>query len=81
MRRDRGNRQRRGFDARRFVRSLEGQLVIGFFILLYGVGGTLIWYFYGASAAVVGLGCITGGLIFFLLLYGLVSLIGYLAGG
>jgi len=73
-------RQRSGFDPRRFAQSQEGQLVIGFFILLYTVGGGLIWFFYGGAAALLGLLCITGGLCFFLLLYAIVWLIGRWAG-
>ncbi len=71
--------RRRSFDPVRFVRSTEGQLVIGFFVILYGVGGALIWYYYGLSGAIAGWLCITGGLVFFLLLYGLVSLAGWWA--
>ena len=71
--------RRRGFDPARFVRSTEGQLVIGFFVILYVVGGGLIWYFYGPGGAIAGGLCITGGLFFFLLLYGLVSLAGWWA--
>ena len=72
-------RKSRGFDPIRFARSTEGQLVIGFFLLLYLVGGGLIWYFYGLGGAVLGSLCITGGLLFFLLLYAIVSLIGWWA--
>ena len=72
-------RKSRGFDPVRFARSTEGQLVIGFFLLLYFVGGGLIWYFYGPGGALLGWVCITGGLLFFLLLYAIVSLIGWWA--
>jgi hypothetical protein len=72
-------RQSRGFDPFRFARSTEGQLVIGFFVLLYVVGGGLIWYFYGRAGALLGWLCMTGGLLFFLLLYAIVSLIGWWA--
>lgn len=73
------SRRRRGFDPVRFVRTTEGQLVIGFFVILYLVGGALIWYSYGLGGAIAGWLCITGGLFFFLLLYGLVSLAGWWA--
>ncbi|HHW85905.1 MAG TPA: hypothetical protein GX400_06820 [Chloroflexi bacterium] len=73
------NRGRRSFDPMRFVRTTEGQLVIGFFVILYVVGGALIWYYYGLGGAIAGWLCITGGLFFFLLLYGLVSLAGWWA--
>ena len=73
-------RRRSSFNARRFARSTEARLVISFFVLLYGMGGGLIWLFYGQGAALLGLACITGGLFFFLLLYAIMSLIGYWAG-
>lgn len=73
------SRRRRGFDPVRFVRTTEGQLVIGFFVILYAVGGALIWRYYGLGGAIAGWLCITGGLVFFLLLYGLVSLAGWWA--
>ncbi len=73
-------RKQRCFDPFRFARSLEGQLVIGFFLVLYGVGGGLIWIFYGKAAALLGMVCMTGGLFFFLLLYAIVWLIGWWAG-
>lgn len=69
-----------GFDPRRFVRTTEGQLVIGFFVLLYVVGGLLIYWFYGVGGMILGLSCITGGLFAFVLLYAIVSLIGWWAG-
>lgn len=73
------HRRRTSFTARRFAKSTEGQLVIAFFVLLYGVGGGLIWLFYGRAAALLGLACISGGMLFFLLLYAIMLLIGYLA--
>ena len=73
------SRKGRGFDPFRFARTIEGQLVIGFFILLYVVGGALIWTFYGPGGALLGWVCMTGGLLGFLLLYGIVSLIGWWA--
>ena len=35
--------------------------LIGFFILLFIVGGGLIWLLYGNGAAVLGIGCIVVG--------------------
>jgi hypothetical protein len=63
----------------RFVRTTEGQLVIGFFAILYVIGGALIWVYYGLGGAIAGWLCITVGLFFFVLLYGLVSLAGWWA--
>jgi len=73
-------RNRQAFNPRRFARSQEGQLVVAFFILLYVVGGGLIWFFYGLYAALLGIACMTGGLFFFVLLYAIVWLIGRWAG-
>lgn len=73
-------RRRSAFDPRRWARSTEGQLVLGFFGLLYIVGGGLIWLFYGRAAALLGLLCMTGGLLFFLLLYLIVWALGRWAG-
>ncbi|MFZ4850029.1 MAG: hypothetical protein ACOYL7_12940 [Caldilinea sp.] len=72
-------KRRRSWNPADFVRTTEGQLVIGFFVILYIVGGALIWAYYGAGGAIAGWLCITGGLVFFLLLYGLVSLVGWWA--
>lgn len=65
---------------KRFMRGTEIQLVVGFFVLLYVVGGGLIWIFYGQPAAILGMLCMTGGLLFFLLLYGIVWALGKWAG-
>ena len=73
------SRRRAGFDPVRFVRSTEGQLVVGFFVLLYVLGGGLIWFFYGLGGALLGWFCMTGGLLFFLLLNAIVSLFGWWA--
>ena len=73
-------RQRKGFNPRRFEQSGEVQLVTGFFVILFVVGGGLIWAFYGPGPALMGAICMLGGLIFFLLLFGLVWLLGRWAG-
>lgn len=49
----------------------DRNLLLGFFALLFIVGGGLIWYFYGASAAALGVVCIALGAI----LTGLVALL------
>jgi hypothetical protein len=43
------------------------------------VGGGIIWFFYGRGGALLGWLCMTGGLLFFLLLYAIVSAIGWWA--
>lgn len=73
-------RSQRGFNARRFARRGDVQMVTGFFVLLFVVGGGLIWLFYGLGPALMGIACMVGGMLSFLLLYGLVWLLGYWAG-
>jgi len=60
--------------------SADRQFMLGFAALLYIVGGALIWYFYGLYAALLGIGCMTGGILFLLALYSLFALIGKWAG-
>ena len=78
--RRRSNRKGGGFDPRRFAQSTEARLVVAFFVLLYVVGGGLIWLFYGPQAALLGAFCMTGGLLLFAVLYGIVWLLGRWAG-
>lgn len=76
--------RRRAFDPARFAHSTEARLVAGFVIILYAVGGGLIWLIYGPRAALMGALCMTGGLLFFLavsaLVYVVVALMGRWAG-
>jgi len=73
-------RNQRGFSSRRFASSGEVQLVVGFFVILFVVGGGLIWLFYGFGPALMGVICMAGGMLFFALLFGLVWLLGRWAG-
>jgi apolipoprotein N-acyltransferase len=41
----------------------DRNLLLGFFALLFIVGGGLIWVFYGAGAAALGVACIALGAI------------------
>ena len=50
-------------DLRAFARQTNARLVIGAFILLFGVGLALIYFIYGGGAAMVGLLCLLGGLV------------------
>jgi hypothetical protein len=52
----------------------DRNLLLGFFALLFIVGGGLIWYFYGAGAAALGVACIALGA-------GLVGLLALLMAG
>ncbi len=49
----------------------DRRLLLGFFALLFGVGGGLIWLIYGSGAAALGVGCMALGAV----LAGLVLLI------
>ena len=48
---------------REFARQTNARLAIGAFILLFGIGLALIYFIYGAGAALVGLLCLLGGLV------------------
>ena len=41
----------------------DRNLLIGFFALLFVVGGGLIWVLYSSGAAALGIGCIAGGAV------------------
>jgi TM2 domain-containing membrane protein YozV len=49
-------------DLRKYVRQTNLRLIAGGLILLFVVGDGLIYLFYGASAAVLGLLCLLAGL-------------------
>lgn len=49
-------------DLREFARSTDRRLVIGGLILLFGVGGLLIYLFYGLGGAALGIACLLVGL-------------------
>lgn len=68
------------FNSRRYERGQEIRLLLGFVALLYVVGGALIWHFYGAAGAVLGLSCATIFLVVLALLYALIVLVGRWAG-
>lgn len=50
-------------DLRQFSRQTNIRLVLGAFVLLFGVGLGLIYLIYGAAAALTGLLCLLGGLV------------------
>ncbi|HNB51219.1 MAG TPA: hypothetical protein PK530_04725 [Anaerolineales bacterium] len=49
-------------DLRKFARQTNARLLIGMFVLLFGVGLGLIYTFYGPGGVVTGLLCMLGGL-------------------
>lgn len=50
-------------DLRRYQFITDRNLLIGFFVLLFVVGGGLIWLFYGLGGLSTGLLCIAGGAV------------------
>jgi hypothetical protein len=56
-------------DMRKYARQTNFRLWIGFFILLFLVGGGLIYWFYGSRAALLGVVCLVVGLLPLLLIW------------
>jgi hypothetical protein len=50
-------------DLRRYARDTNVRIIVGALILLFIVGDGLIYWIYGAQAAIFGLLCILGGLL------------------
>jgi hypothetical protein len=66
-------------DLRKYARHTDMQLLIGFFILLIVVGLGLIFFLWGAGAAVSGLICVGVVLLPVLAVLGVVWVLDYLA--
>jgi len=49
-------------DLRKYARQTDIRLFAGFFIILFGVGIGLIYYYYGQAAALFGVLCLLVGL-------------------
>ncbi len=62
-------------DLRGHRAATDRNLLFGFFFVLAGIGGVLIWAFYGGLGLGAGLACFTGAAlvvgVLFLILYGL----------
>lgn len=54
--------RRRGRDLRAYARSTQARLILGALVLLFTVGGGLIWAVYGREAAGLAVVCIAAGL-------------------
>ena len=50
-------------DLREYARQTNTRLIVGAFVLLFGVGIALIYLIYGPGAAGVGFLCMLGGLL------------------
>jgi hypothetical protein len=71
---------RRQFNSRRYQRGQDVRLLVAFVVLMYVVGGALIWYFYGPAGTILGLTCVTVFLVVLVLLYLLITAVGKWAG-
>jgi len=49
-------------DLREYSKQTDRRLVIGALLILFIVGGGLIWWFYGTGAASLGITCLMAGL-------------------
>ncbi len=56
-------------DMRKYARQTNFRLWVGFILLLFLVGGGLIYWFYGSRAALLGLVCLVVGLLPLLLIW------------
>jgi hypothetical protein len=56
-------------DMRKYSRQTNFRLLVGFIILLFVIGGGLIYWFYGSRAALIGLMCLVVGLLPLLLIW------------
>jgi hypothetical protein len=66
-------------DLRKYARQTDMQLIIGFIVLLIVVGLGLIFFIWGAGAAVSGLICVGVALLPVLAVLGVVWILDYLA--
>ena len=72
--------QRDRFNSRRYASRQERRFLLVFFILLYTIGGALIYFFYGRNGLLLGWSCMTVGVLFVLVIYLIVWLMGRWAG-
>lgn len=72
--------QKNRFNSRRYGSRQERLFLLVFFILLYTIGGALIYFFYGRAAMFLGWGCMTAGVVFVLVIYAIVTIMGRWAG-
>jgi hypothetical protein len=57
------------FDPQKHFKQTQLQFVIGFVVILIIVGFGLIFYFYGSSAAVMGIICVATGVLPVIVIY------------
>jgi len=66
-------------DLRKYAKNTDMHLIIGFFVLLIVVGLGLVFFIWGAGAAVTGLICVGVALLPVLAVLGVVWILDYLA--
>ena len=64
-------------DLRKYARQTNRQLIIGGIVILFIVGDGLIYLIYGSEAAFTGILCLLAGLFPLLLIWGILSLLGW----
>jgi hypothetical protein len=65
-------------DLRRYAGQTNARLLVGFVLILFLVGDGLIYLFYGPRAAGLGLVCLAAGLAPLVLIWLLLTLIGWM---
>ena len=68
-----GNRLKR--DLRKYAKSTNVRLLIGFILILFVVGDGLIYLIYGRGAAITGFLCLVGGMLPIVLIFGILFLL------
>lgn len=63
-------------DLRQYARGTNRRLIAGLVVIVLVMGGALIYEFYGLSAALLGMVCITAGLLILLVIWGLLIVMG-----
>ncbi|MFN2175236.1 MAG: hypothetical protein ACK2U3_04740 [Anaerolineales bacterium] len=64
-------------DLRKYTRQTNNRLLAGGIIILFVVGDGLIYLFYGKNAAITGLVCLIAGLLPLIIIWIILSLMGW----
>jgi hypothetical protein len=69
-----GKRESRSFNTGRHRQQTQSRLVLSGLLVMLGVGGGLVWWIYGGTAAVTAVACLLGGAGIFGLLWLILTL-------
>jgi hypothetical protein len=69
------NKKREPFNPKRHHRQTQSRLALGGLLVLLGVGGGLVWWIYGGTAAVTAVACLLAGAGVFGLLWLILTLL------